>query len=200
MRNNLFNDCRICSNVIPLIPDIINISTPPHESENLPNFLIVTNNQFFSHSFFSVVFSVWYWSFALSFLFIPSLCIFCLTFFSLSLSWRGGGVGVGEERVIFLFCSFCLHPWHMEGSGPGTESQPQLPPLPQLQQCWILPLQHLSGTLVVFWGGGCCQWHETHLQAFFTLPGGKKNCPQSCRSAAESLFLTLSRGFSICFS
>ena len=37
----------------------------------------------------------------------------------------------------FLFL-FWLHPWHMEVPGPGTESELQLWPTPQLQQCRIL--------------------------------------------------------------
>ena len=33
-------------------------------------------------------------------------------------------------------------PWHMEFLGPGTESEPELWPMSQMQQCWIL--NHLS--------------------------------------------------------
>ena len=45
----------------------------------------------------------------------------------------------------FFFFLFQPHPWHMEVPGPGTESEPHLPPIPQLWQCQILnPL---------FWAG-----------------------------------------------
>ena len=37
-----------------------------------------------------------------------------------------------------------MHPWHMEVPGPGTESQPQLEPMPRLQQHLILKATALS--------------------------------------------------------
>ena len=40
---------------------------------------------------------------------------------------------------VFPFLSW-PHLWHMDISGPGIKSKPQLQPTPQLQQCWILNL------------------------------------------------------------
>ena len=37
-----------------------------------------------------------------------------------------------------LFFLFWLHQWHMEVSRPGIKSEPQLGPVAQLGQCWIL--------------------------------------------------------------
>ena len=36
---------------------------------------------------------------------------------------------------------FWPHPHHMEVPEPGIKSEPQLQPMPQLQQCWILNLR-----------------------------------------------------------
>ena len=44
------------------------------------------------------------------------------------------------EFYFQMFVSFFGHPlgiWHMEAPSPGTESEPELQPTPQLQQCHI---------------------------------------------------------------
>ena len=48
------------------------------------------------------------------------------------------------KKTIFIYLlSLWPHPWHMEVPGPGIKSKPQLWPMPQLRQCWILnPLSH----------------------------------------------------------
>ena len=56
---------------------------------------------------------------------------------------------------MFLVClfvlSFLLPLWHIEVPGPGTESESELQPTPQLQQRQILnPLHHSENSLIVF--------------------------------------------------
>ena len=45
-----------------------------------------------------------------------------------------------SQSLQWLWLCFYLfkmpHPWHMEGPRPGTESEPELWPKPQLHQCW----------------------------------------------------------------
>ena len=52
---------------------------------------------------------------------------------------------------IYLVSYVWLNPWHMEVPGPGTESKPQLQPMPQLQQCQVLnPLCHSRNSNAVY--------------------------------------------------
>ena len=107
---------------------------PPKGSEVLP--LFVYDEQCMSlyvPSFDCIpVFSSFGWMPSHGFL-TPTMAILCLTFWGISrlfsTVWQccfffGGGGG--------------SHLWHIEVPGPGIESEPQLQPKPQLQQCWIL--------------------------------------------------------------
>ena len=47
------------------------------------------------------------------------------------------------ESYFFFF--FWLCPWRAEVPGPGIQSKPQLPPIPQLQQHQILNPLHWAG-------------------------------------------------------
>ena len=61
---------------------------------------------------------------------------------------HGNGISSVDsaERAVVFVCLFGLfwpHLWHMEVSRPGIKSQPQLTPMPQPRQSWILnPLCH----------------------------------------------------------
>ena len=48
-------------------------------------------------------------------------------------------------NLCFIF--FLFRPRHMEVPGPGIKSEPQLQPMPQLQQHWILNPPHGAGDL-----------------------------------------------------
>ena len=52
---------------------------------------------------------------------------------------------------IVLYCIFWLYPWHMGVPGPEIESEPELQPMPQLWQHWILKLpSHSKNSLSDF--------------------------------------------------
>ena len=51
----------------------------------------------------------------------------------------------GKGQFSFSALFFGLYQQHMEIPRPGTESKPQLHPVPQLRQCQILNPQHHSG-------------------------------------------------------
>lgn len=51
--------------------------------------------------------------------------------------------------VHFSFSFIWLHPWHVEALSPGMELTPQLQPVSQLQQHWILNPMRYTGTSLV---------------------------------------------------
>ena len=54
-----------------------------------------------------------------------------------------------ETCELLAYCSFVLfllHLWHVAGPGPGIKAVPQLQPVPQLWQCWILNPSSHKGT------------------------------------------------------
>ena len=74
---------------------------------------------------------------------VLQLILWCIQLFKLWFSpYRCPGVGLLNHMVVLylvqvFFFFQLLHLWHMEVPRPGTESEPQLQPMPQLERRWI---------------------------------------------------------------
>ena len=73
-------------------------------------------------------------------------CIYWFCFLDSTYKWNHAiFVFLCLACYFFLFLFFQLHPWDLEFPGPGIESELELRPAPQLQQCRILNPLHWAG-------------------------------------------------------
>ena len=164
----------------------------------------------FSNVFCSTVLTFFFWTPCTCRIHFPSFLVFCINVFSnpfdfflyfglIFVCFPISFLPVSMLSIISIFpCAFIiyllfrLYSQHMEVPGPGTESEPQLPPMPQLPQHWILnPLCHSGNAAIVLliMYGLClilvffpesCQF----LFLFFLL-----SCKQYLLSLSSCLFL-----------
>ena len=72
-----------------------------------------------------------------------------------------------KEHIFFFFSNS----QHMEAPWPGMESEPQLQPMPQLWQCWILsPLWHGRNPKIIFLIKGVRSTGYPHTKIWILIP------------------------------
>ena len=97
-----------------------------------------------------------------------------------------------QQQLVGFFCVFCFvlpQPQYMEVLGPGIESEPQLWPLPQLLQHWILNSLYHSRNSNNWWSLALCPARYQDLSEQPLLKALKQ--PQEGSTVTSILFTSL---------